>query len=64
MLTTQSKNDKFVHEAAKPATKPTSNVAKEATKPAVDEVVSLIRKECVDRPQMYIDEVHVPGGGE
>lgn len=32
--------------------------------PTLSEVMALIRQESQDRPQRYLDQVHVPGGGE
>jgi len=32
--------------------------------PSVEEVVNFVRRDSVEAPQEYLDEVNVPGGGE
>jgi hypothetical protein len=39
-------------------------VPEQKPSPTISEVVALIRRESRQEPKRYLDEVHVPGGGE
>lgn len=47
-----------------PATQPESRQAAVPAAPSADEVLDLVRRDSLDQPKKYLDEVHVPGGGE
>ena len=47
-----------------PAQPPQADHSAAPALPALDEVIAQVRRDCLDRPEKYLEEVHVPNGGE